>query len=207
MTTLDGALAQLTRTGSVTLRGETSVRARLAGVGITVLQVLTVLAAVASLVFIVAVIARGVAVNPVAFALPLGLAALMFVYPRLRRTQRRVAAAHAAPIVLSPQGFTIRGVGPIPWRDALPPSNQLVPLQHDSGYELRAVMPLTPAGMRGINSLPPETRRLLGPQERRLGGGGPVHHLYVPSSADLSLGEMMQLLGAANRMFTGMPRG
>src|SRR5699024_3851907 len=69
------------------------------------------------------------------YAMLVVVLALLFT---LYRRQSRYKQIEHSEVRLEHQGLTLRGVGPIPWRDFNPAQNTLVPAEHDSGHVLRA---------------------------------------------------------------------
>ncbi|MFC7402602.1 hypothetical protein [Citricoccus sp. GCM10030269] len=198
----DRTCAELRARGTVTLPGRPSTWTRVLTVLMTVLLVMVAGLVVAGIITLLVVSINGVAVHPVGFAVPLMLAGLGWLLLRAFRSHRAFATAQTLPVTLSPQGFTVRGIGPVPWHDVQPPAHHLVPSQHDSGYERRAAMALSPSGLRNVAALSREQRKLLGPVKRSIFARSDMNYIYVPDAEGLSTDETMQLFRTAHEMFT-----
>lgn len=132
----------------------------------------------------------------------LGMMAVLFFLIRLgMQRQEQFRETEREPVLLEPAGLTLRGIGPIPWRDFGPAVKRMVPAEKDSGYTLRAVMELTNSGMFNVNErTPPELRERISPVM------GPMwnrHHryIYVPGVEGLQQSDVIELINMAHRMF------
>ena len=201
-TTYDQARTAFLATGRVVLQGRASFWPKVLTVLLWVLQVLTVLLAVGTFAGIIVAYANGIFVNPIGFAVPVMGGVLVFGvrFVRLRHADRM--KSQKLPVTIARDGFTVRGIGPIPWHDVQPPANRLVPARHDSGFQLRAVLTLTQSGFRNVNALSPQQRRLLGPTNPGAIWSGPrTSHIDVPDVEGLSTAETMQLLAEAHHAY------
>ena len=90
-----------------------------------------------------------------AFALAIALAAGAWWARRANRTRP------GRVWVVSRQGITIDGVGPIPWGDLEPPTQRMETAPRDEGNQLALVMPFTPAGQQQADLLDPALRGVL----------------------------------------------
>ncbi|GGA74630.1 hypothetical protein GCM10011490_26660 [Pseudoclavibacter endophyticus] len=196
------ARRELLSRGAVTLPGAPPGWSTLLHVLIWLLLAMTVVVAIGLPIGLVVAIANGVAVHPIAFAAPLGGVGLVALVIVLLRSHRRFREAQRMAVTFAPQGLTVRGIGPIPWHDVYPPSHQLVPSQYDSGYERRAVMPLTASGLQNVSRLAPAHRKLLGPTSGGLlTGGQRTESIHVPSAAAMGTEEMMRLCALAHQLY------
>jgi len=207
---VEAAWAALRSTGRVTLAGAPALWSTAMRWLILVLLALVVLLAVGGLVAIPIVLVAGVEVTVATVAGVLGVYVMFAVMGALisvwYRQQKRYRAVESHPVVLEAGGITLRGVGPIPWRDFGAAQHRLVRSEHSSGYTRRAVMPLTRTGFVAVNQhLAPDLRGRISPAT------GPfwnrTHpHIYVPGVEGLDQGEVMWLINAAHQMFGGRQR-
>lgn len=129
------------------------------------------------------------------------LTAVGFLVYRWYRRRQQYREVETLPVVLEADGLTLRGVGPIPWRDFGLAEHRMVRAEHDSGYTRRAVMPLTASGYHNVNQqLAPEVRERISPAT------GPIwnrHHpnIYVPGVEGMRPGEVMWLINSARELF------
>lgn len=204
-TTIDQALSTLYAVRSVTLQGRPAAWSNTSKVLFYVLMGMVALLALGAVVGLPIAIAAGVEVTVFTFLGLFGflgmMTALMFLLRRGMRSQSRYRDQEAEEVILSGNGLTLRGVGPIPWEDFGPAERRMVPAEHDSGRVRRAVMELTPSGRFNVNErLAPELRSRISPAI------GPIwnrHHRYVYVSAveGLTQDEVIQLINTAREMF------
>lgn len=121
------------------------------------------------------------------------------------RRRARFAPQERQDVTLEEAGLTLRGVGPIPWRDFGPAEHRMVRAEHDSGWVRRAVMELTPSGLVAVNEqLAPELRGNISPATGPFWRRG-HRWIYVPGVAGMSQSEVMQLINTARDMFAPDP--
>jgi len=129
------------------------------------------------------------------------LVALGLIVRNWRRRGKQHQVVETQPVILEATGLTLRGVGPIPWQDFGMAERRMVPAEHDSGYILRAVMPLTASGFHNVNQLlPPELRDRISP------ASGPMwnrqySNIYVSGVSGLKTDEVMWLINSARELF------
>lgn len=117
------------------------------------------------------------------------------------RRHARFAEQERQDVTLEARGLTLRGVGPLPWRDFGRAEHKMVRAEHDSGWVRWAVMPLTPTGLVGVNELMPVELR---PQVSPASGAfwRRTHRwIYVPGVEGMSQREVMALINSAREMF------
>lgn len=175
-----------------------------------VLLALVALLAVGGLVAIPFALASGAEVTAATVLGFFGVYAMLAVMATLigvgYRRQKRYRAVERQDVVLEAGGITLRGVGPIPWRDFGPAQHRMVRNEHSDGLVRRAVMPLTASGFAGVNQrLAPALRVRISPAT------GPFwnrthRHIYVPGVEGMRQGEVMWLINAAHQMFGGGAR-
>lgn len=192
----------LTR-GAITLPGAPSGWSNVVNVLLYVLLGLAILIAIGLPVGLVVMVANGADVLPGGLlAIPGAFVPLLLVWFLRRGFRRSLNAQRRNPVILAPQGLTVRGIGPIPWHQLNPPTMEMVPAQFDSGYERRAVMMLTRSGMQGVASVPPAQRKVLGPATGGLlTGGQRTTAVYLPSAQGISGSEMMRLCTLAHQLY------
>ena len=174
-----------------------------------VLMVLVGLLAVGGLVSVPFALVSGVEVTAATVFGFLGVYAMLAVLATLisvgYRRQKRYREVERRAVIIEARGITLRGVGPIPWRDFGPAQHRMVRNEHSDGWVRRAVMPLTASGFVGVNQrLDPALRERISPAT------GPFwnrthRHIYVPGVEGMRQGEVMWLINAAHRMFGGQP--
>lgn len=115
------------------------------------------------------------------------------------RMMRPRALSEREPVVLSPQGAALRGIGPVPWHHLEPPRRTRVPVKNDIGGDC-LVMTFTPEGHAFANQRAGWWSNRIGPKPYlRLG----IPHLLLPGIEGLSDDDVMELFRLAHRMFTG----
>ncbi|MCW4458025.1 hypothetical protein [Microbacterium sp. MPKO10] len=201
------AVSMLQSTGSVRMPGKPALwSGAMRWLFLALIVLVLIVLVVVGPIGIIAALVSDVSVTPATifgiiacYAMLAGVLALLFT---LYRRQGRYKQIEHSVVRLEPQGLTLRGVGPIPWRDFNPAQSTLVPAEHDSGYVLRAVMPLSPSGFANVNQrLPPNLRGRLCP------ASGPIwnkahRYIYVPGVEGLSQGEVTDLLNRAHSMYS-----
>lgn len=200
--TYDQARTTLLANGTVTLEGRAPLAGRVLSVLVWVLIVLTIGLTLGSVVMIIVAFANGIFVNPIGFGVPLmtvGLVVLVFLF---RRRHKSLMDRFRMPVTIARNGILLRGIGPIPWHDVLPPRHQLVTARYDEGKTRRAVMPLTQSGFHNVNALPMSERTMLGASKPSFLRRGPVDHIEMPAIKGLSSSEAMQLIAEAHHVFT-----
>lgn len=205
----ESAWAVLQETGRVSLAGAPATWSRAMRWLMLALGALLILLAVGGLVAIPFALASGLQVTAATVVGFFGVYAMLAVMGALfsvwyRRRQRYRALEYEA-VVLEAGGITLRGVGPIPWRDFGPAQHRLVRSEHSDGYTRRAVMPLTELGFAGVNQrLAPALRERISPAT------GPFwnrthRHIYLPGVEGMRQGEVMWLINAAHQKFSVAP--
>lgn len=110
-------------------------------------------------------VAAGVAVvqsEPSAAVAAVGVFALAIALAAGAWWARRASRSRPGRVwVVSRQGITIDGVGPIPWGDLEPPTQRMETAPRDEGNQLALVMPFTPAGQQQADLLDPALRGVL----------------------------------------------
>lgn len=197
----------LHQTGRVSLQGTSAVWSTTTRVLFIVLIALIGFVVVGGTIAVVVLGVSGPGVSPGAiigfftsFVMMGGVAALV-TYGF--RKQNRYRATESEPVILEPNGLTMRGVGPIPWMDFGPAEHRMIPAERTDGYARRAVMELTPAGLYNVNErTPPETRQKISPA---MGPFWNRHHryIYVPGVEGLKQREVMELINTAARIHGG----
>lgn len=121
------------------------------------------------------------------------------------RRHARFSEVERQDVTLDTRGLTLRGVGPIPWRDFGPAQHRMVRSEYSDGFVRRAVMPLTPSGFATVNERTPQSvRRLICPAT------GPFWNrrhrwIYVPGVEGMRQAEVMQVINTAHGMFADRP--
>ncbi|WP_166998120.1 hypothetical protein [Paramicrobacterium fandaimingii] len=206
--TYDQATATLQSTGSVTMTGKPALwSGALRWLFLALIILVLLLAVVVGPIGIIAALVSGVDVTAgtvigvvVVYAMLAGVMALLVFGYRRQGAYKQIELSE---VRLSPQGLTLRGVGPIPWIDFAPAQRMLVPAERSNGYVSRAVMPLSQSGFATVNQgLPPNLRGRVCPAT------GPIwnhvhRYIYVPGVEGLSQSEVMQLINKAHWMFEG----
>lgn len=200
----DEALAQLHRSGSVTLNGAPAGWSRVTRVLFIVLMVLIAILIVGAVIGVIVGGLSGVPLMPMGIGAVTGIGLFVGMFFLVRaghRSKRRYLEIEREPVILDPRGITLRGVGPIPWAHFGPAGRIMVPAEHSSGRILRAVMSLTPPGLEAVNHhLHPDLRERVSPS---VGTFWRHHHdyVYVPGVEGMSEGEVIQIINAAHQMF------
>lgn len=204
---LHQAMTTLHQTGRVSLRGDASTWSSVTRILIIALCVLVGVMSVGGTAVIIFVSVTDPSIGPVPlFALIPGLLAMggmMTWLVSVARKRSRYSATETDPVILDPNGLTMRGVGPIPWRDFGPAQHKMVQAEHDGGFVRRAVMELSPSGLYNVNERTPfEIREKLSPA---VGPFWNRHHryIYIPGVEGLKTKEVMQLINAGHRLFSG----
>lgn len=204
---VEAAWAALQGTGRVSLTGAPAVWSSAMRWLILALGALVALLAVGGLVAIPFILSSGIEVTAGTVMGFFGVYAMLAVMGALirmwyrRQKQYRAVERHA--VVLEASGITLRGVGPIPWRDFGLAEHRMVRSENSSGFTRRAVMTLTASGFAGVNQgLAPELRARICPAT------GPFwnrthNHIYVPGVEGMKQREVMWLINAAHQMFGG----
>lgn len=181
-------------------------RAQLEGTGTTILgpatgawTFLRWLVLVPAAVAIVGAVVLVITEN--SWALALGLIPLLALLGGLWYWLGRIAAREGQPVVISPAGLTVKGVGPVPWRHLMPPEVQWQRVQHDSGHERVPVMPFTAEGLAHAQQLPPGQRQQLSGRGTLVSPPPPVVRL-PKSIRGFSPDEYLSLLAEARDVFT-----
>lgn len=182
------ARAQLDATGATTLSPST-------GAWVFLRWLVLVPAAVA----VVGAVALVVTEN--SWALTLGLIPLLALLGGLWYWLGRIAAKEGQPLVITPAGLTVKGVGPVPWRHLMPPEVQWQRAQHDSGHERVPVMPFTAEGLAHAQQLPSGLRQLVSGRGTLVSPPPPVVRL-PKSIRGFSRDEYLSLLAEARDVFT-----
>lgn len=209
--TMQWALAELQRNGSVVLPGAPSGWAKLQRALIWILVVLVPVGALTGTVVGLVVIISGEVDSSVftfigmlsVLAMAVGLEVLAVWILKRHRAHTDEART---PVVLARDGLRLREVGPIPWVDFMPARHQMVSNEHDTGWARRAVMELTRSGYFNVNErLAPALR------ERICPATGPIWNrmhrwIYVPGVEGLGEREVMHLINTAHWMYTQAPQ-
>lgn len=124
------------------------------------------------------------------------ISAPLMILVRVTRTKRDMGPSE--PVTLDAHGVRLRGFGPIPWADLLPPSRERILTRHDVGGIL-LVMPLTPNGIAGVASMPGQLQLAVGPIPYL---GFQVRHLLLPGLQGLSEAQTEELFRFAHERFT-----
>ena len=204
---VNAAWATLQGTGRVSLPGEPAVWSGAMRWLFLVLLTLIGVLAVGGLVAVPFALASGIDVTVATVLGFLGVYAMLTVAAVLLnrgyRRQKRYLTVERRAVVLDAHGITLRGVGPIPWRDFGLAQHLMVRNEHSDGWVRRAVMPLTASGFAVVNQrLAPALRERISPPT------GPFwnrthRHIYVPGVEEMGQGEVMWLINAAHQMFSG----
>lgn len=200
--TYDQARTALLANGQVTLEGRAPASLRIMSVLTWVLIVMTTGLTVGMIIMIIVVMANGTFVSPIGFGAPVMAAGLVALTLLLRRRHLRLVNRFRMPVAIGTRGILLRGIGPIPWHDFLPPTHRLVAARYDDGMTRRAIMPLTQSGFNNVNVLPASERTIIGAAKSRLFRGGPVDHIEMPGVEGLSSEETMQLIAEAHQHFS-----
>ena len=190
-TSFDQASAALQATGMVSLPGRRSLVSKVVSVEIWVLVTMTAVLAVGSVVMIIVAYANGIFVNPIGFLAPVMAGGMCLAVWRVRLRHKRYADAEKLPVVFAAHGFSVAGIGLIPWQD-------VAPIQQ---HETSTALMLSPSGLHNVNALSTTQRRLL-----RTVGGNPLNgwkgrSIAAPSVQGMSSAESMSLFATAHRMF------
>lgn len=205
--TLHQAMTTLHHTGRVSLPGKAAIWSSTMRVLFIILFAMIGVVGIGGTIVVVVVSLNDPSIGLVPiFALIPGLLMLggvtaLLVYSSRKR--RRYRATEAEPVIIDPNGLTMRGVGPIPWMDFGFAQHKMVPAEHDEGYVRRAVMELSPSGLYNVNErTPPEIREQISPA---MGPFWNRHHryIYVPSVEGLKNKEVIELINAGHRLFAG----
>lgn len=105
------------------------------------------------------------------------------------------------PVVITPHGFWLRGVGPIGWHEVEPPVYRWIMSKHDINGKF-AVMPLNQLGRDRINSTPSSATLLVGPQPYLR---FEIPYVLLPGIQGFSEDDTVQLFQAAYAMFAPRP--
>lgn len=197
------ARQQLDRLGAVALPGTTSAATHrwLAGRR-TLGRVCGGIGVVGGICAVVGVAAREV--GAWSLLLPLGLFLVFFgvVTVGLAVLSRRLIGdrlrAEHRPVVLDETGISLRGIGPIPWRDVEPPEIRRIWVRHDIGGRC-ALMELTPPGHRRVNSPPGPWTAMVGPRPYLRVD---VPYLLLPGIDGFSEDETVELFRVAHQRFS-----
>lgn len=183
------ARAELISTGTTSLQPSTA--------AVTVLRAMVgVLACVA----VIGVVAIGALTDvPIGGALA-GLVPLLAMLGGMWFWLGRQRGDEKRPLVVSPAGLTVKGVGPVPWIHLLPPEVQWQRAEHDSSYRRLPVMPFNGPGFAYLQShLPPaQRRRLCG--RKPLWGAEPAV-IRLPPVRGVGRDELIALLAEAHAHF------
>ncbi len=207
---LQHTINNLQTTGAVRLPGASATWSRLVRILFTVLLTMICALAIGSVTFFVIAAftgawpSGGALVGMLTSLIMLGGLFALVYFGRLR--QKKYHSSEQQPVILEPQGLTMRGVGPIPWNDFGQADYEWVPAEHDTGFARRAVMPLTRSGLFNVNErLPPQLQKLISPPV------GPVwdrryEYIYVPGVEGLKQREVMYLINVAHHLHTNRLR-
>ncbi len=179
---LQQAMHTLHQTGRLRLEGAPAVWSKSMLVLLKITMGLVILVAVGGFIAVVSVAIF--VENPPwggmvsGYIMCLGMMTVLFFLIRYAlRRQERHRETERQPVLFDPRGLTMRGIGPIPWRDFGPAQKKMVPSENDDGYTLRAVMELTNSGMFNVNErIPPEMRERISPV---MGPFWNRHHRYI----------------------------
>lgn len=123
------------------------------------------------------------------------------VYLAVIMLHRYRSVGEQKPVVITPQGFWLRGVGPIHWHEVQPPVYKWIVSKHDINGKY-AVMPLTQAGLDRVNSNMSKESLLVGPKPYL---HFTIPYVLLPGIAGFSEDDTVQLFQAAYSMFAPRP--
>ncbi|NYF97563.1 hypothetical protein [Janibacter cremeus] len=204
--TRQSAMRELRDTGRVRLPGRPALWSRWTRGLTLVLLIMIGVAGCAGLVTVIVAAVNGssriTAATVVGMAMVAAmLAGLVALVLWWRRSLSRHVGVEHSPVVLEASGLTLRGVGPIPWRDFGPARNMMVRAEYSSGWTLRAVMPLTPSGLVNVNErTSAHLRRRISPSTGPAWNRG-HRWIYVPGVEGMRQADVMQLINVAHQMF------